>query len=71
MCVGKDHLLRVGPQTIARRYMYPGGYAGDTGAWALVTIDEQADGWHVCFIHHWGSHGLSVTNAIEKLATAV
>jgi hypothetical protein len=36
-----------------------------------MTIDEQADGWHVCFMQHFGSPGVSVTNAIEKLASAV
>jgi hypothetical protein len=49
----------------------PDGYANDPRVSTLMTIDEQADGWHVCFMHRWGSRGVSVTNAIEELATAV
>lgn len=26
--------------------LYPRGYAGEAGVWTLMTIDEQADGWH-------------------------
>jgi len=36
-----------------------------------MTVDEHEDGWHVCFMHDWNSAGVSVTNAIERLATAV
>lgn len=53
------------------RDLYPAGYAGWAGVQTLMTTDEQADGWHVCFMHRWGSPGVSVTNAIERLATAV
>jgi hypothetical protein len=42
-----------------------------SGVWTLMTVDQQVDGWHVCFMQHWASHGLSVTNAIERLATVV
>jgi hypothetical protein len=53
------------------RDLYPVGHAGTAGVWTLITRDEQADGWHVCFMHDWGSRGISVTNVIERLATAV
>jgi len=36
-----------------------------------MTIDEREDGCHVCFMHDWSGVGVSVTNAIERLATAV
>lgn len=36
-----------------------------------MTVDEHEDGWHVCFMHDWNSAGVSVTNAIARLATAV
>jgi hypothetical protein len=51
--------------------LYPGPYARGMGALTLMTVDEQADGRHICFMHKWGSPGISVTNAIEPLATAV
>ena len=50
--------------------LYPTGRTG-AGTSTLVTTDEQADGWHVCFMHDWASVGVSVTNAIERLATAI
>ncbi|WP_159013941.1 hypothetical protein [Acidisoma sp. S159] len=53
------------------RELYPGGAAGTAGVWTLMTVDAQVDSWHVCFTHRWGSPGISVTNAIERLATAV
>lgn len=54
------------------RELYPGGYsAGDSGTSTLMTVDEQEDGLHVCFMHDANSVGVSVTNAIERLATAV
>jgi len=51
--------------------LYPVGYPATASVWTLMTTDEQADGWHICFTHLWGSPGISVTNAIERLATAV
>lgn len=53
------------------RDLYPTGYAGWAGVRTLMTIDEQTDGWHICFMHRWGSPGDSVTNTIDRLATAV
>jgi len=52
------------------RELYPVGYAGEFGVRTLVTADRQEDGWHVCFMHDWDSPGMSVTNEIERLATA-
>lgn len=52
------------------RQVHPQGYTGDGGARTLVTIDERGDGWHVCFMHDWNSVGVSVTNAVERLASA-
>lgn len=53
------------------RDLYPAGSNLDSGVWTLMTIDEQKDGLHVCFMHRWDTGGISVTNAIEALATAV
>lgn len=53
------------------RELYPQGYAGTSGVWTLMTIDEQPNGWHICFMHDWKQVGTSVTNAIEALANAV
>jgi len=53
------------------RELYPQGYAGTSGVRTLMTVDEQPDGWHVCFMHDWKQVGTSVTNAIEALANAV
>lgn len=53
------------------RELYPTGYTGGAGTRTLVTVDEQDDGWHVCFMHDWGSVGISITNAIDRLATAI
>lgn len=53
------------------RDLYPTGYAREGGTRTLMTVDEQSDGWHVCFMHDWDSVGMSVTNAIDRLATAV
>ena len=53
------------------RELYPSGYPGEAGVWTLLTIDQQVDGWHVCFMQHWNSQGISVTNAIERLASAI
>ena len=36
-----------------------------------MTVDQRKDGCHVCFIHDWNGVGVSDTNAIELLATAV
>jgi hypothetical protein len=36
-----------------------------------MTTDEQTDDWQICFTHTWGSRGIGVTNAIERLARAV
>lgn len=55
----------------APRDLYPSGYAGDAGTRTLMTVDVQEDRWHVCFMQDWGSVGVSVTNAIDRLATAV
>lgn len=51
--------------------LYPTGYTGGAGTRTLVTVDEQDDGWHVCFMHDWGSVGISTPNAIDRLATAI
>jgi hypothetical protein len=51
--------------------LYPGGYARGSGVRTLMTVDAREDGWHVCFMHDAGSPGMSVTNAIELLASAV
>lgn len=51
------------------RDLYPQGYA-PSGVRTLVTVDEVEDGWHVCFMQDWDSPGVSVTNAINRLATA-
>jgi hypothetical protein len=51
--------------------LYPGGYARASGVRTLMTVDAREDGWHVCFMHDAGSPGMSVTNAIELLASAV
>lgn len=53
------------------RELYPTGYTGGAGTCTLVTAEEQPDGLHVCFMHDWNSVGVSVTNAIECLATAI
>jgi hypothetical protein len=53
------------------RDLYPTGVAGEIGVFALVTIDEQDDGWHICFTQDSGPESGSVTNAVERLATAV
>lgn len=53
------------------RDLHPIGYAGEGGTRTLVTVDEQDDGWHVCFMQDWNTPGTGVTNAIERLATAV
>jgi hypothetical protein len=55
----------------SERKLYPGGYAPGNGVPTLMTVDEREDGWHVCFMHDSGSPGMSVTNAIELLASAV
>lgn len=52
------------------RDLYPVGYAL-AGVETLMTIDEQDDGWHVCFMHDWNAQGASVTNSIKALADAV
>jgi len=51
--------------------LYPGGYAWGAGVHTLMTVDEQADGTHICFMHKWDSPGISIRNAIKNLATAV
>jgi hypothetical protein len=51
------------------RDLYPQGYA-PSGVRTLVTVDEIEDGWHICFMQDGGSPGVSVTNAIGRLATA-
>lgn len=53
------------------RELYPKGYTNGAGTRTLVTVDEQDDGWHICFMHDWGSVGISITNAIDRLATAI
>lgn len=52
------------------RELYPTGYTGGAGTCTLVTAEEQPDGLHICFMHDWNSVGVSITNAIECLATA-
>lgn len=56
-------------RTFSPHELYPTGYVsqGETGMRTLMTVDEQDDGWHVCFMQN----GTSVTNVIELLATAV
>jgi hypothetical protein len=53
------------------RDLYPQGYT-PSGLRTLVTVDEIDDDWHVCFMQDWDSPSVTVTvtNAIDKLATA-
>lgn len=51
--------------------LFPNGYGEDARTRTLMTVDEQEDGWHICFMQDGKSTGISVTNAIERLATAV
>lgn len=67
---GAPHLSRYWREFMPRE-LYPQGYAGTSGVRTLMTVDEQPDGWHVCFMHDWKNIGTSVTNAIEALANAV
>jgi hypothetical protein len=53
------------------RDLYPTGIADKLGVFALVTVDEQDDGWHICFTQDSGPESGSVTDAIEHLANAV
>jgi hypothetical protein len=53
------------------RELYPVGYPSELGVRTLMSVDEREDGWHVCFMHDWRVGGGSVTNSIERLATAV
>ena len=53
------------------RELYSMDYTGGAGTCTLVTAEEQPDGLHICFMHDWNSVGVSVTNAIERLATAI
>lgn len=53
------------------RELYPTGYAPSRNVRTLVTVDERADGWHICFMQDWGTPGPSVTNTVELLATAM
>ena len=50
--------------------LHVSGHYG-SGARALVTVDLQADGWHVCFMQEPEVKGVSVTNCIETLATCL
>ena len=58
-------------RTFSPRELFPVGFTGGSGTRTLMTVDEQADGLHVCFMHDWNTVGVSVTNAIQQLATAV
>ena len=51
--------------------LYVSGHYGSSGARALVTVELQADGWHVCFMQEPDVKGVSVTNSIETLATCL
>jgi hypothetical protein len=53
------------------RDLYPAGCGGELGVRTLVAVDEQEDGWHICFMQDSNSLSGSVTNVIERLATAV
>ena len=58
-------------RTFSPRELFPVGCTGGLGTRTLVTVDERADGLHVCFMQDWNTVGVSVTNAIQQLATAV
>lgn len=51
--------------------LYPRRYVSGSGVLALITVDQQEKGWHICFMQDWKSPGTSVTNVIERLATAI
>ena len=53
------------------RDLSPQGYASGRGCRSLVTVDRVDGVWHVCFMQDWRHVGVSVTNAIEELASAV
>ncbi len=53
------------------RDLHPAGIYNGSGARALLTVDEQTDGLHVCFMHEAEVKGVSVTNCIEWLATCI
>lgn len=53
------------------RDLYSAGGRGEVGVRTFVTVDEQADGWHVCFMQdNIGEIG-NVAHSIERLATVV
>jgi len=51
--------------------LYPEGYSGEFGVRTLMTVDEQADGWHICFMQDNISEIGNVAHSVERLATAV
>jgi hypothetical protein len=53
------------------RDLYPAAGSGELGVRTLVTIDEQADGWHICFMKDTISKIGNVTDSFERLATVV
>lgn len=53
------------------RELDPDGYFSSSGAATLITVDEQVDGWHVCFMQAAEVRGVSVTNCFELLATCI
>lgn len=53
------------------RDLSPEGHASGGGCRSLVTVDRVGGVWHVCFMQDWSHVGVSVTNAIEDLASVV
>jgi hypothetical protein len=53
------------------RDLYPVARSGEPGVRTLVTVDEQADGWHICFMQDTISKIGNVTDSFERLATVV
>ncbi len=53
------------------RDLSPQGYASGGRYRSLVTVDRVDGVWHVCFMQDWRHVGVSVTNAIEELASVV
>jgi len=53
------------------RDLFPAGGSGELGVRTLVTVDEQADGWHVCFMQDSSSGIGNVAAEVERLAMVI
>ena len=51
--------------------LYPGRYARGSGVRTLITVDQQEDGWHICFMQDWSSPGAPVAHMIAELASVI